>query len=186
MKKILFAALLSIGCMIVKKADAQVGLNVNINIGSQPDWGPVGYDRADYYYMPDIDAYYDVPAHRYVYYENNVWVRRTVLPARYSNYNVYNGYKVVVNKPRPWTNANYYRTTYATYKGRGGQPVIRDSRDVKYKDHWKGGPARPKKIKVKHDNGNHWGEGGGPGKHGGKPGKGPKGDRGNGKGHGKH
>jgi hypothetical protein len=55
MKKfVLMLALIAGG--ITYDATAQVSLNVNI--GSQPVWGPVGYDRVDYYYVPDIDAYY--------------------------------------------------------------------------------------------------------------------------------
>jgi hypothetical protein len=160
MKKIiLFAGLLF--SSLAFKAQAQVSLN--INIGSQPDWGPVGYDHVDYYYLPDIDAYYDVPAHRYVYYDNNAWVRRSYLPARYSNFNVYNSYKVVVNEPRPWTRADVYRTKYVNYKGRHDQVIIRDSRDDKYKDHWKGKPGK-----------GHF------------KGKGKGHDKGHGRGHGKH
>lgn len=192
MKKILFAAALVMGCMSAKIAGAQVSLNLSLNIGSQPEWGPVGYDHADYYYMPDVDAYYDVPAHRYVYYENNVWVHRTYLPARYRNYDVYNGYKVVINTPSPWVRNTYYRTTYAGYKGRGGQPVIRDSHEAKYQGHWKGN-ARPVKVKEHRDNGNHFGQRGGNGKHGGDRDNGNRGGGGrdngnhgggNGKGHG--
>ena len=136
MKKVIITAAIFLSCIAYKSADAQISLS--INIGSQPEWGPVGYDLADYYYMPDIDTYYDVPAHQYVYLENNSWVRRASLPPRYSNYNVYNGYKVVVNEPSPWTHATTYRTKYASYRGRTGQTVIRDSRDVKYRNHWAG------------------------------------------------
>jgi hypothetical protein len=136
MKKIIITAAIFLSCIAYKSADAQISLS--INIGSQPEWGPTGYDHADYYYMPDIDTYYDVPAHQYVYLENNTWVRRASLPSRYSNYNVYNGYKVVVNEPSPWTRATVYRTKYANYRGRTGQTIIRDSRDVKYRNHWAG------------------------------------------------
>jgi hypothetical protein len=134
MKKLILTAAIFFSLLSVKQANAQISLN--INIGSQPEWGPVGYDHADYYYMPDIDTYYDVPAHQYVYYENNTWVRRASLPARYSNYNVYNGYKVVVNERSPWTRNNEIRAKYANYKGRSGQTIIRDSRDTKYRNHY--------------------------------------------------
>ena len=151
MKKLFISAAILLGCMAYKPADAQVSLS--INIGSQPDWGPVGYDHADYYYMPDIDTYYDVPNHQYVYLENNAWVRRGSLPSRYSSYNVYNGYKVVVNEPRPWTRDAVYRTKYANYKGRTGQTIIRDSREVKYRNHWNSnrpqGVEHRKVVKVK-------------------------------------
>ncbi|HEK18862.1 hypothetical protein [Mucilaginibacter sp.] len=135
MKKIIIAAAVFIGGIIYQQ-EAKAQIRLNINIGSQPDWGPAGYDHVDYYYLPDVGAYYDVPAHEYVYQENSAWVRRTYLPARYNNYNIYNGYKVVINERRPWLRDNIYRTEYANYRGRTGQVIIRDSRDVKYRDHW--------------------------------------------------
>jgi hypothetical protein len=136
MKKIILAAVVIFSCLSVKTASAQISLS--INIGSQPDWGPTGYDHADYYYMPDIDSYYDVNAHQYIYLNNNVWTRTTVLPSRYSNYDVYHGYKVVVNEPTPWVHNNVYRQKYVSYKGRTNQTIIRDSKDVKYSNHWSG------------------------------------------------
>jgi hypothetical protein len=57
------------GSMICTPASAQV--RVNINIGSQPVWGPVGYDHVDYYYLPDIETYYYVPTRQFVYF--NKW-----------------------------------------------------------------------------------------------------------------
>ncbi|GAA3970252.1 hypothetical protein [Mucilaginibacter dorajii] len=136
MKKFILAAAIALGFLSIKPASAQISLS--INIGSQPEWGPTGYDRADYYYMPDIDSYYDVNAHQYVYFNNNIWVHSTALPPRYANYDVYHGYKVVVNERTPWVHNTVYRTKYANYKGRRDQTVIRDSRDVKYSNHWKG------------------------------------------------
>ena len=138
-KNLLFAAALFIGSLSFHLANAQIHVSLGINIGSQPDWGPVGYDHADYYYMPDIDAYYDVNAHQYVYSNNNVWIHSASLPPRYSNYDVYHGYKVVVNDRTPWMHNDVYRKKYASFKGRRDQSVIRDSHDSKYRNHWKGG-----------------------------------------------
>ena len=134
MKKIILTAAIFFSCLSVKIASAQISLS--INIGSQPEWGPTGYDRADYYYMPDIDSYYDVNAHQYVYFNNNVWTRSTVLPARYGNYDVYHSYKVVVNERTPWVHNNVYRTKYVNYRGRRDQTIIRDTKEVKYRNHW--------------------------------------------------
>ncbi|WP_221269207.1 hypothetical protein HDF18_14800 [Mucilaginibacter sp. X5P1] len=138
MKKLIFMAVILFSCLSFKFADAQVHFSVGINIGSQPEWGPVGYDHADYYYMPDIDSYYDVNAHQYVYFSNNVWVHSRGLPPRYSNYDVYHGYKVVVNQPQPWVHHSQIRAKYAQYRGRRDQVVIRDSHDDKYRNHWHG------------------------------------------------
>lgn len=158
MKKIIFIAALFISCLSFQLSHAQIRFHVNVNIGSQPEWGPVGYSHVDYYYMPDIDAYYYVPTHQYVYRENNIWVHRTYLPAQYRGYDVYHGYKVVINHPSPWLRHSYYHNTYASYRGRAGQSVIRDSRDARYSNHWHASPGRG------HDNGhfdhgNHGGRG---------------------------
>jgi hypothetical protein len=136
MKKLIFTAAILIGCLSFKIAGAQVHLSVGVNIGAQPEWGPVGYDHADYYYMPDIGVYYDVPAHQYVYLSNGGWVRRGYLPERYRNYDVYHSYKVVVNQPEPWRHDATFRARYANYRGRRDQVIIRDSHDERYRNHW--------------------------------------------------
>jgi hypothetical protein len=145
MKKIIFTAAVLIACISFKSANAQLHISLGVNINNQPEWGPTGYDHADYYYMPDIGVYYDVPAHQYVYQSNNVWVRRSSLPDQYRNYDLYHGYKVVVNQQRPWTHDADFRAKYAVYRGRHDQEVIRDSHDDKYRNHW-------------HDNGRHNGD----------------------------
>ncbi len=160
MRKVIFMAVFLMGCLTLKPAHAQVGFHVNVNIGNQPSWGPVGYSHADYYYMPDVESYYDVSNHQYIYNENNVWVHRASLPARYGNYDVYHGYKVVVNRPNPWLKHSYYQHTYSNYRGRHDQPVIRDSRDDRYKGHWHGDEGRGNGHDGGHrDNGNHNGDG---------------------------
>src|SRR6267154_6815284 len=75
-------------------ANAQVGVSLHFNIGDQPVWGPVGYDHVDYYYMPDIEAYYYVPRHEYVYFDDGEWVHARELPPRYHDFDVYHSYKV--------------------------------------------------------------------------------------------
>ena len=160
MKKIvLITCLVAIGSIYGYKADAQVRFNVNVNIGSQPAWGPEGYDYAEYYYMPDIDAYYYVPERQFIYLEGSRWVFAPALPPRF-HYDLYRGYKVVVNDPRPYLNPGIYRNRYAGYRGAWGrQTIIRDSRNPRYF------AAQP------HGGGGYYGgrghEGGGPGWNGG-------------------
>ncbi len=129
MKKQIWLIALLLACTGI---NSRAQVSVNINIGLQPIWGPVGYDYVEYYYIPDIDVYYDVRQQQYVYFDNNVWIIRRSLPPRYSSYNLYSGYKVVINDPKPWTRHEQYRTQYVQYRGRGGQGVIRDSRDTRY------------------------------------------------------
>jgi len=130
MKSVMFIAAFVISVFTVNKVHAQV--NVNINIAQQPVWGPTGYDHVDYYYLPDIDIYYNVPKHQYVYLQDNKWVFRKSLPAKYKNYDFYKGYKVVVNEDKPYLHLDEHRKEYASFRNRHDQQVIRDSRDNRY------------------------------------------------------
>jgi len=139
MRKLIYMSVILLFCFFTKAVNAQINVSLGVNIGSQPSWGPIGYDHADYYYLPDINTYYSVPTHQYVYYQNNRWIRTVNLPATYRNYDLYRGYKVVINERDPWLRDNIYRTRYANYKGRHDQLIIRDSRDEKYRNHWDNG-----------------------------------------------
>lgn len=128
MKKIILISAI-LFCAVCYNAEAQV--SVNINIGSQPAWGPVGYNYVNYYYLPDLGVYYDVPRGQFVYFEFDRWNFGPALPPEFGNYDLYRSYKVVVNDRNPWMRDTYYRDHYSSYRGRY-QPVIRDSRDSRY------------------------------------------------------
>lgn len=117
---------------------AQLSIKLNFNVDSQPVWGPTGYDHVEYYYLPDIEVYYNVPQHTFFYFEGRRWIGRSHLPSRYRDYDFYNSYKVVVNEREPYRNHTMYRDQYSSYRGRHDQEPIRDSRDARYfvnKDH---------------------------------------------------
>jgi hypothetical protein len=113
-------------------SDAQVNVGVNINIGRQPVWGPVGYDYVDYYYIPDIDVFYYVPTHRWVYLNGGHWIFAARLPARYGHYDLYTLHKEVINEDRPYLRHEFYRDKFMHYRGMHDQQIIRDSHDSKY------------------------------------------------------
>ncbi|EOR96144.1 hypothetical protein ADIARSV_0657 [Arcticibacter svalbardensis MN12-7] len=116
--------LLSFGSL---KSEAQI--NLNINLSSQPEWGPTGYNHVDYYYLPDMDVYYYVPSRQYIYQENNDWVWRNSLPARYRGHDMYNSYKVVMNTKRPYLNHGNHINKYSSFKNKkGAQNSLRDHR----------------------------------------------------------
>lgn len=138
-------------------SNAQV--NVNVNIGTPPAWGPVGYTDVRYYYLPDLETYYDINTSNYIYISNGKWTRARTLPSAYRNYDLYNEYKVVLKDYR----GNSPYDNYKTHK-------------VKYGKGYKGKPQKtigPKPGKGNNkqgkDNGNHG-----------------HGNNGNGKGNGKH
>lgn len=138
MKRKLFIILFIFTALIfTNKTFAQVRVGVNINIGDQPEWGPAGYDYAEYYYMPDIETYYYVPGHQFIYLSGNRWVFSAGLPAVYAGYDLYSGYKVVCNSRNAYYNFNDHRVRYAPYRNCYNRQVI---------------------IINRHDNGNHYGQ----------------------------
>lgn len=117
----LFKMLIVTALMSFSGAQAQV--SVNVNLGSPPAWGPAGYTEVRYYYLPDIETYYDVGTREYIYLTNGRWVRTTVVPGPYKSYNFYNGYKVVMTDYRgttPYTTYKSYKVKYP--KGYKGKP----------------------------------------------------------------
>jgi hypothetical protein len=147
--------LLLFGAMFITSiAAAQIHFNLNFNVDRQPIWGPAGYDHVEYYYLPDLEVYYNVPQQRWFYFERGRWMNGSSLPSRYRGYDLYHSYKVVVNDREPYRNHETYRAKYSSFKGHRDQQVIRDSRDSKYfvnknhpeHDNWE--------KQQKHDNGN--------------------------------
>jgi hypothetical protein len=122
---------LSVICVLTTATviEAQAQVSVSVNIGAQPNWGPVVYDAVEYYYLPDIECYYHVPRRQFVYLSGANWVFSANLPSRYRGYDLYNGYKVVCNEPRAYTHFSHHQVAYSRYRGcRGQQQVWRDHR----------------------------------------------------------
>jgi len=131
MKKIILILAFIVSGAAFLPANAQV--HVNINIGSQPVWGPSGYDYVEYYYLPDIQAYYNVPRHQFVYQNRGRWIFSSSLPSRYRNYDLNTGYKVVVNEKEPYRHYQKHQEEYGHFKGQHGQQqIIRNTDDPKY------------------------------------------------------
>lgn len=133
MKKIIICGVLFMSVVALNKTEAQVRVNMNVNIGSQPQWGPSGYDYVEYYYLPDIETYYYVPNRQFVYLSGGNWIFATSLPARYRSYNLYTGYKVVVNQPKAYLYYPSHKVKYGKYKGNHSQVVIKNYKSPKYK-----------------------------------------------------
>lgn len=150
-KLLLAMVLLTVGSM-------QAQVSVNVNIGSPPEWGPSGYtEEVRYYYLPDIETYYDINTREYIYLNNGRWARTVTVPAPYRSYNFYNGYKVVMTDYRgaePYTYYNTYKVKYPKgYKGKPQKTIGMP-------------PGQAKKMTGdKHGGGNGKGHGNGKGKH---------------------
>jgi hypothetical protein len=113
--------LIVIATVLFVAVTVQAQVSVSINF-SPPSWGPVGSNQVRYYYLPDVEAYYDVQSSMFIYYNGGTWVHRAYLPERYRNYDLYGGYKVVMNDyhgNKPYSNFNDHKRKY--YKGYRGQ-----------------------------------------------------------------
>lgn len=123
--------LIALGIILFASSTIYAQVSVNINIGTPPLWGPVGYAEAEYYYLPDVEAYYDVRATQFIYFGGGRWMRSRYLPNQYRNYDLYDGYKVVLNDyhgSRPYNNFKNHKTKY--YKGYHG----REQRNIGYRN----------------------------------------------------
>jgi len=160
-----------IGMVLFFAGAVQAQVSVNVHIGVPPPWGPVGFNEARYYYLPDVEAYYDVPSSMFIYNSGGAWVHRSHLPGKFRNYDLYGGYKVVMTDyhgDTPYKNFKENRTRY----GRGyhgevqrtigerpgrGNPHMRNARE-----------GNPGNKEGGRGNGNHMkenhGKGGGEGK----------------------
>ena len=132
----------------------QAQVSVNVNLGRPPAWGPIGYSAVDYYYLPDIQAYYDIRATQFIYFGGGKWIRSRNLPNQYRNYNLYNGYKVVLNDyhgSSPYRNfSNHKVKYYKGYKGKAQKSIgsNRINSNKEFKSKWNKGNAG-------HGNGKH-------------------------------
>jgi len=126
--------LVVVGMMLILAGSAMGQISVNVHIGTPPAWGPAGYNSVRYYYLPDVEAYYDVQNSMFIYMVGNSWVHRSYLPARYKNYDLYGGYKVVMNDYRgnsPYSNFKSYKIKYAKgYRGKSQRNIgVRNDRN---------------------------------------------------------
>lgn len=131
MKKILICATLFLFAAFFHNASAQFRLKNDNNIGSQPKWGPDGYNYVEYYYLPDIDTYYYVPRKQFIYQSGGYWTFSSSLPAANKHYNLYSANKVVINEPGAY---RYYAQHKIKYAGSQGSNVVLEKKQQKSQD----------------------------------------------------
>ena len=118
--------LIMFGLVLILASAAQAQISFNMNI-APPPWGPFGYNQVHYYYLPDVESYYDVQSSMFIYYAGGAWVHRSYLPARYKNYDLYGGYKVVMTNYHgntPYTHFKEHKTKYGKgYHGKAQRTI---------------------------------------------------------------
>ena len=159
MKKVILVFALLVALVAVQKVNAQVRVGLNVNIGSQPACGPTGYDYVDYYYLPDIDAYYYVPRHQYIYFDDGRWNFSRTLPMRFRDFDFYHAHKVVINEPTPYLHHQQIRERYVEFKGRREEQHIYNNSDERYRNYYRGNhrnqPPPPQEHRDEHHDNDH-------------------------------
>ena len=121
MKKLFIISAIAVSGLSINAANAQVtfGLSVGparvvytsnpVAVEQTPFYNS---DADDYYYLPDVDAYYDVTDQCYVYFDGTEWVSAAYLPGAYRDYDWRNVRRFQVREPRPYLRADFYRSQY--------------------------------------------------------------------------
>jgi hypothetical protein len=130
------------GLLFIATTQSQAQVSVNVNFGTPPVWAPADRVETQYYYLPEVDAYYDVPAQRFIYISNGGWIRSERLPARYSNYDLRGGRVVYLTDYRgnsPYVYHKKHKVKYVTTSYRQPKKVVYVKGDNgKHKGHGKG------------------------------------------------
>ena len=105
--------------LLVVTVSVQAQLSVNVNVGTPPVWAPSAPVGVKYYYIPDIETYYNVPAKRYIYLRNGKWHRSAALPAHYRSYNLRTGRTIFLTDYKGKTPYSLYKVHKVKYKGNG-------------------------------------------------------------------
>ncbi|MBC7947514.1 MAG: hypothetical protein H7Y42_06515 [Chitinophagaceae bacterium] len=117
MKKIIIGAVVFLSAAMFTTASAQLRVNTSNNVDAQPKWGQGVSDYVEYYYLPDIDAYYFVPRKQFIYQKDGHWAFSSSLPADSKNFDLRSGNKVVVNQAGAYRYNAQHKIRYAGGSG---------------------------------------------------------------------
>ncbi|RZL05185.1 MAG: hypothetical protein EOO62_19725, partial [Hymenobacter sp.] len=91
---------------------AQAQVSVGVQIG-QPAWGPPVPQGTQYYYIPEIDGYYDIYNGVYIVFDGQQWIQMPYLDG-YDPY-YFHPYPVSYVGAQPWLYIGTYRNRYPQY-----------------------------------------------------------------------
>ncbi len=99
--------------------------SINLSLGSRVPYRNHNHDRNNvaYYYLPEIEAYYDINSDVFIYNGPRGWIRSSYLPDYCRNYDVNRGSKIAINYRgnSPYANFDsdrerYYRNDTRNYR----------------------------------------------------------------------
>ena len=121
MKKLIIISAIALSSLVYNTADAQIGFRVGFRFGPHRvyaapavvEQAPVYNDNDDdYYYLPDVDAYYSVNEQCYYYFDGDNWISAAYLPGEYRDYDWRNARRFEVREARPYLHNDVYRSRY--------------------------------------------------------------------------
>jgi hypothetical protein len=122
MKKLIILSAIAMSGLIYNTANAQIRIHVGFGFATQPVVyvpAPVVehvYEQPayynDYYYLPDVGAYYSVNEQCYYYYDGDNWISAAYLPGAYRDYDWRSVRRYEVRAPRPYLHDDIYRSRY--------------------------------------------------------------------------
>lgn len=120
MKKLIILSAMAVSGLIAQSANAQIGIHINLHLGGSPAYvepAPV-YNDDDYYYLPDVEAYYSVHENCYYYNDGYNWVSAAYLPGAYRNYDWRYARRIELRESRPYMRSEVYRSRYGGFEHR--------------------------------------------------------------------
>ncbi len=116
LKKWALAAALVFSIAVLPGCEGPIRISGSITYHN-PGWGPTYYPGSRYYYIPDIEVYYDMYDQQYIYLQNGQWMFSHILPSFYAYYDLYSGFIITLNIGvyQPWLHHHYYVAHYPRY-----------------------------------------------------------------------
>ena len=148
--------------LLMVAINSQAQVSVKVNAPKPPVWATAAPAKVNYYYLPDIQTYYDVPAQRYIYMRNGSWFRSAALPAHYRGYDLKHGNTVYLTDYRGNRPYEFYKVHKVKYKGKSWKSNGHDNGN-RGNNEGRGNSEGRKKAEG-HGNGNGHGNGHGKGK----------------------
>lgn len=122
MKKSVILSAILFGSLVYNSAQAQISVHIGFNIPARrvyvpaPPPQPVAvydtdeFDNSDdYYYLPEVEAYYSVPRHCYYYQDGGRWISAAYLPGAYRSYDWRTARRYEIRGSRPYMRHDEYR-----------------------------------------------------------------------------
>nr|WP_067053720.1 hypothetical protein [Mucilaginibacter sp. L294] len=125
MKKSVILSAILFGSLVYNSAQAQISVHIGFNIPARRVYVPAPppqpvevYDNDefdnsdDYYYLPEVEAYYSVPRHCYYYQDGGRWISAAYLPGAYRNYDWRTARRFEIRGSRPYMRHDEYRNKW--------------------------------------------------------------------------